>query len=219
MFRWALGPVSCQEARKGGLFPVRPPKIGETSPGPQALPPRLGFQVCPGHHRAPWALSPCGRRGNRARWPSPGSRQSPWGPGRQFGTRPLGTRFFPALGRVLTGPGPNYLPLVGRNFGSPKEGGIPLDPWVTVYSLGGADSDSLSLGERLRADPAWNRSRALAALIFIMFYAPCFVTLAVIAREAGSWRWAMFSMAFNTVIAYVLATAVFARIGCALGLG
>jgi ferrous iron transport protein B len=36
-----------------------------------------------------------------------------------------------------------------------------------------------------------------------------------IAKEAGSWKWAVFSMAFNTVFAFVLAVAVY-QIGALL---
>jgi ferrous iron transport protein B len=49
-----------------------------------------------------------------------------------------------------------------------------------------------------------------------MFYAPCFVSVVCIAREAGSWKWGAFSMVFNTVLAFGIATAVY-QIGSLLG--
>lgn len=80
----------------------------------------------------------------------------------------------------------------------------------TAYSLGEVDpEEATSLGERLAKDPNWNPVVALAVLVFIMFYAPCFVTVICIAKEAGSWKWAAFSMAFNTLFAYTLAVAVY----------
>ncbi|OQX10853.1 MAG: ferrous iron transport protein B [Desulfobulbaceae bacterium A2] len=80
----------------------------------------------------------------------------------------------------------------------------------TAYAMGEVATDKAEgLGERLARDPHWNRVSALAALIFIMFYAPCFITVVCIAREAGSWKWAFFSMAFNTVLAFFLATLVY----------
>ena len=88
----------------------------------------------------------------------------------------------------------------------------------TAYSLGAADSDeakATSLSERLAKDPHWNPVVALAVLVFIMFYSPCFVTVVCIAKEAGSWKWAAFSMAFNTVFAFTLAVAVY-QIGALL---
>ncbi len=89
----------------------------------------------------------------------------------------------------------------------------------TAYSLGDvAPAETFSLRERLAADPHWNPVVALSVLTFIMFYAPCFVTIVCIAREAGSWKWAFFSMGFNTLFAFLLATAIY-QIGMLFGLG
>ena len=86
----------------------------------------------------------------------------------------------------------------------------------TAYSLGDVTSkDPTSLSERLAKDPNWNPVVALAVLVFIMFYAPCFVTVICIAKEAGSWKWAVFSMTFNTLFAFLLAVAVY-QIGALL---
>ena len=52
-------------------------------------------------------------------------------------------------------------------------------------------------------------------IIFVMVYAPCFVTVAVTAKEAG-WKWAIFGIIFNTVIAYLLALGI-VQIGRAMG--
>jgi len=87
----------------------------------------------------------------------------------------------------------------------------------TAYSMGEIDAEAAEpLGKRLQNDPNWNKIGAVSALIFIMFYAPCFVTVVCIAKEA-SWRWALFSIAFNTIFAFTLATTVF-QLGSLLGL-
>jgi ferrous iron transport protein B len=79
----------------------------------------------------------------------------------------------------------------------------------TAYSMGHTDvEEPESLGKRLVRDPGWNRVVAVAALVFIMFYAPCFVTVICIAKES-SWKWACFSIAFNTLFAFVLAVIIF----------
>ena len=89
----------------------------------------------------------------------------------------------------------------------------------TAYSLGEVDPEEAApLSKTLAADPAWNPVKALALIVFIMFYAPCFVTVVCIVREAGSWKWGLFSMAFNTVFAFVLATLVH-QVGMVLGYG
>jgi ferrous iron transport protein B len=80
----------------------------------------------------------------------------------------------------------------------------------TAYSLGSVDPEmSSSLKQKLGNDPSWNAVVALAVLAFIMFYAPCFVTVVCIAKESGSWKWAFFSMAFNTVFAFLLAILIY----------
>ncbi len=89
----------------------------------------------------------------------------------------------------------------------------------TAYSLGEVNpEDSGSLKDRLVKDPNWNPVVALSVLAFIMFYAPCFVTIVAIANEAGSWKWAFFSMGFNTLFAFMLSVAIY-TIGMLLGLG
>ncbi|WP_456387628.1 ferrous iron transport protein B [Desulfolithobacter sp.] len=89
----------------------------------------------------------------------------------------------------------------------------------TAYSLGEVDPEaSGSLKDRLISDPHWNPATALAVLAFIMFYSPCFVTVVAIAREAGSWKWAFFSMGFNTVFAFILAVIIY-QTGMLLGFG
>lgn len=89
----------------------------------------------------------------------------------------------------------------------------------TAYSLGELDAEeSLSLTERLRQDPHWNPLVAFTAMVFIMLYSPCFVTVTCIIKESGSWKWGLFSMVFNTVVAFVVATVVYQG-GRLLGLG
>lgn len=89
----------------------------------------------------------------------------------------------------------------------------------TAYSLGEVDpEESGSLSKTLAADPSWNPVTALSLIVFIMFYAPCFVTVVCIVREAGSWKWGLFSMGFNTIFAFLFATVVY-QIGMILGYG
>jgi ferrous iron transport protein B len=88
----------------------------------------------------------------------------------------------------------------------------------TAYSMGKVDNEySQSLSNRLKEDSNWNKVVAVAALVFIMFYSPCFVTLVCIAKES-SWKWAAFSMTFNTIFAYLMAVAVY-QIGMFFNLG
>ncbi len=88
----------------------------------------------------------------------------------------------------------------------------------TAYSLGAVDPEETgSLSEMLAKAPGWSPLSALSLIIFTIFYAPCSVTVVIIIRESGSWKWGAFSMIFNTLLAFVLATAVY-QVGSAFGL-
>ncbi len=80
----------------------------------------------------------------------------------------------------------------------------------TAYSLGEVDPEETgSLAERLAKAPGWGPLTAFSLMIFTIFYAPCFVTVVCIARETGSWKWAGFSVVFNTALAFGLSVAVY----------
>jgi ferrous iron transport protein B len=88
----------------------------------------------------------------------------------------------------------------------------------TAYSLGEvAPEQSGSLSEKLKADPRWNPLVAFTLILFTMLYVPCLATVISIKKES-SWRWAVFSVAFNLITAYLVCLAVY-QIGSALGLG
>lgn len=79
----------------------------------------------------------------------------------------------------------------------------------TAYALGEVDPDeSIKLSEQLRNDPHWNIWVALSFIAFVLLYAPCFVTVVMIAKELN-WKWATFSVIFNTVLAFGISTAIY----------
>jgi ferrous iron transport protein B len=87
----------------------------------------------------------------------------------------------------------------------------------TAYSLGEVDPEATgSLSQTLAASPGWRPLTAFALILFLMFYAPCFVSVVCIARESGSWKWGAFSMVFNTTLAFAIAVLVY-QVGTALG--
>jgi ferrous iron transport protein B len=80
----------------------------------------------------------------------------------------------------------------------------------TAYSLGEVDPEETgSLAATLAKAPGWNPVVAFSLIVFTIFYAPCFVTVVCIAREAGSWKWGAFSILFNTTLAFGLAVLVY----------
>jgi ferrous iron transport protein B len=89
-----------------------------------------------------------------------------------------------------------------------------------VYSVGeGADEESESLRERLQTatheagpragQPVFTLPAVLSLLVFYIFALQCGATVAVIKREAGSWRFALGQLATFGALAWVSAFVVF----------
>jgi ferrous iron transport protein B len=88
----------------------------------------------------------------------------------------------------------------------------------TAYSLGEVDPEVTgSLTKILAKDPGWSPLMAVGLIVFTIFYSPCFASVICISRESGSWKWGVFAMAFNTLLAFGLAVFVF-QFGSAFGL-
>ena len=80
----------------------------------------------------------------------------------------------------------------------------------TAYSLGDVDPEEAKpLATKLANSPGWSTATAWSLIVFTIFYAPCLVTVVCIAKEAGSWKWAAFSIMFNTSLAFLLSTIVY----------
>ena len=86
----------------------------------------------------------------------------------------------------------------------------------TLYGLGETDEKSDALRKELRNDMTPLQGYAL--MVFVLLYIPCLATVAVIKRESGSWKWPLFTVAYTTVLAWVVSTVVY-QIGSLLGLG
>lgn len=62
---------------------------------------------------------------------------------------------------------------------------------------------------KLPGEPGWTPVKALAMIVFVMVYAPCMPTCAVIWRETGSFRWVAIAVLYTTSLAYLLAVSIF----------
>ena len=78
-----------------------------------------------------------------------------------------------------------------------------------VLYKGGASTSTGTLAERLRDSGDMTPRSALALLVFILLYFPCIATLAAIANETGKWYYAVFSAVYNTLLAWVVAFAIY----------
>ena len=97
--------------------------------------------------------------------------------------------------------------------------GIPAKE-IVVSTLGvlytnDEASTAAEIGPRLeQATDAQGRreftiANALSFMVFILLYCPCIATVTAIARETGSWRYAAFSIIYNTAVAWLLAFTVY----------
>ena len=79
----------------------------------------------------------------------------------------------------------------------------------TAYALGEVDAEEAApLSEKISQDETFSKAAALALIAFVILYAPCFVTIVAMAKEVG-WKWAGFSMVFNTALAYAVAVIIY----------
>lgn len=80
---------------------------------------------------------------------------------------------------------------------------------ATAYAMGTAKGgDTTTLSERLAADPSYTTPAIVSLFLFILFYAPCMVTLVTIGRES-SWKWALFTLFGSISLAFGLSVVVY----------
>ncbi len=65
--------------------------------------------------------------------------------------------------------------------------------------------DSVQLAQRLHITPLV----AFCYLLFTLIYFPCIATIAAIKGETGRWKWALFTAAYTTILAWVVSFAVY----------
>lgn len=88
----------------------------------------------------------------------------------------------------------------------------------TLYEAGKTDrsgKNPLALRDALqgqvRADGSkmYSPLAAYSLMVFVLLYAPCLATIAVIRKETGTWRWPLFSIFYTTSMAWVAAFVVY----------
>ncbi len=90
-----------------------------------------------------------------------------------------------------------------------------LTPGLSLFPSGEQAVASPALGEALAREFA--PLSAFAFLVYVLLYVPCVATLAAFRSEFGG-KWALFSAAYQLVLAWVMAVGVY-QIGRLLGLG
>ena len=85
----------------------------------------------------------------------------------------------------------------------------------TLGVLYQADIDDETLAQKIQNEkhttgeqvgkPVFTPVTAMAFLVFILIYFPCVAVIAAIKKESGSWKWALFTIAYTTSLAWVMA--------------
>lgn len=80
-----------------------------------------------------------------------------------------------------------------------------------VLYTGNEDYDESAISTRLLSTnpatglPWFSMATAVSLMVFVLLYFPCTATVTAIARETGSWRYSLFSVVYNTAVAWVVA--------------
>ena len=61
---------------------------------------------------------------------------------------------------------------------------------------------------RLKHDSHWTMPAVISLLLFMLLYAPCFVTVVAMAKES-SWKWALFGTFGSLIFTYILCVVVY----------
>ncbi len=96
---------------------------------------------------------------------------------------------------------------------------------AVLYNMGSAEPDissrtenqaKMTMRAKMREEtfsdngkPVYTLATALSLLVFYALALQCMSTIAVVKRETGSWKWALFQFAFMSVLAYIVAWLVY----------
>lgn len=76
-----------------------------------------------------------------------------------------------------------------------------------LHGIGGAGDDTTQLATALQA--SFTPLKAYAFMAFTLLYLPCIAAFATIKREMNSWKWTLFTVGYQTGIAWVVAFLIF----------
>ena len=82
-----------------------------------------------------------------------------------------------------------------------------------VLYVGYDDADALSVRlstpSPVTGKTPFNTASALAFMVFVLLYFPCIASLTAIARETGNWLYSLFSVVYNTGLAWICSFIVY----------
>lgn len=82
-----------------------------------------------------------------------------------------------------------------------------------VLYVGDDDADLLSqrltTPSKTTGKTPFNSASALAFMVFVLLYFPCIASITAIVKETGSWKYGLFSIFYNTTLAWVFSFVVY----------
>ena len=92
---------------------------------------------------------------------------------------------------------------------------IVVSTMGVLYAVEDNEADALKHALR---ESGMTPLSALGMMFFVLLYVPCLATIATIRKETQSWQWALFSVAYSTLLAWGVAFAIYQG-GMLLGFG
>jgi ferrous iron transport protein B len=94
---------------------------------------------------------------------------------------------------------------------------------VVVSSMGvlyniGTDEDEESEGLRDVLQRNYTPLQGMSFMLFVLLYTPCIVALITLIKEIHSWKWSVFSVAYQLALAWIVAVATY-QLGMLFNLG
>ncbi len=83
---------------------------------------------------------------------------------------------------------------------------IVVSTMGVLYVVKDEESDAL---QNALKNSGMTKLSALSMMVFVLLYVPCLAAVAAIRRETGSMKWAVFSIAYSTSLAWILAFFVY----------
>ncbi len=88
---------------------------------------------------------------------------------------------------------------------------------ASASSTTGDSTDEFgSIAERIKSQSGFTPLTAYVFMLFVLIYVPCIATVAIIYKETNSWGWAGFSIAYTTLLAWIVSFIAY-RVGLLLG--
>lgn len=91
---------------------------------------------------------------------------------------------------------------------------VIISTMAIIYGLGelvgnaAIEGDVVGFSQTLK-DVGFNMASAYAFMVFSLLYTPCVAVIGVMKRETNSWRWTIFSIVYQTTVAWGLAFVVY----------